>query len=144
MARIITSNQKLNQLVEMTDMERENLILKKQQQVITIQRDEVRREFIEKIEELRDCQDYLAGKKVNPREKYTLEQFMEKSPGGGSLLLQEAMKFYETHDGCPLYECSCNQSARARCESVWIRMGLPCSHLMERLQYHLDIRKKRR
>ncbi|MHA1791199.1 MAG: hypothetical protein ACTSVI_01060 [Promethearchaeota archaeon] len=59
-----------------------------------------------------------------------LEPFLILNEGGDPVMIIEAIRYFETHDGCPIKdsffypECIC-------CNGVWIKMGVICSHFLD-------------
>lgn len=107
----------------LSELERENVLLRKQAELIKLQVREVR-------EEVRSI-EARAGRAApsTSRETFTLSEFVPRKDGSPSTLLQEAIKFYETHDGCPLFEQGCTREDPG-CNGVWVRMGHPCWQLV--------------
>lgn len=75
---------------------------------------------------------------LGSKEKYSFTKFLILSPDGSSLLFQDAMKFYETHDGCPLYPDGCPHHEKVDCNGIWVKMGSPCWYLFQTVNRNLN------
>nr|MDO8118960.1 hypothetical protein [Candidatus Sigynarchaeota archaeon] len=106
----------------MNSIENERAMLKLQRDVIERQTHEVQKEMDEMRKKYAQVID-----PESPAEVYSTEDFLVVGrDGSSSKLLSDAMKYYETHDGCPWYEDAEHQ----HCKSVWARMGSICPVLV--------------
>ena len=114
-----------NLLSELDKLKKEKLLLEKQDKVIKKQASELRDDFQEIREKYIVIESDLKKKAEKNQEHYTIPAFID-SIHGPSLLLKNAVKFYETHDGCPFQAIGCDQGSQAECYGIWVRMGVPC------------------
>jgi hypothetical protein len=115
---------------EIEQNERERMLLKKEREVIMKQASEMRKE----VKELHDQINLLERKGLaQPRERFAIVDLIGQSCNMSSLL-QNAVQYCETHDGCPFHVLGCDSTVAASCGSIWIKMGSPCSKLAGKLK----------
>lgn len=134
--RSSTSRENLGNEVTTTDIEREKEILTKQKEVIKRQAEEMREEFQSMKHEYERTvkREYGIPETV---ECYKIKDFMELVEDGTPKLLHEAIKYYESHDGCPFYKDKCNISKNPECKGIWVKMGSPCFQLVKNVKKYL-------
>ncbi len=109
----------------MNSIESEYRLLKLQRDVIERQTHEVQEEMAAMRKKIEHFVDSEA-----PAEQYSIDDFLVVGRDGSPKLLSDAMKYYETHDGCPWYTSAENQ----QCKSVWARMGSICPVLVSNVK----------
>ena len=115
----------------LTEAERERLLKEKLERFRELQLEDIRQEsrsMAERFEALKQQSE------VPAREVFTLSQFMPHAGESTSSLLQEAIKYFETHDGCPFHETDEMCARGCATDGVWVRMGHPCWEFVERVK----------
>ena len=112
-------------LSELEKIKKEKLLLEKQNKVIKKQASELRENFQEMREKYTSIEKKQKKETERNQEHYTIPAFIDNTRGP-SLFLKNAVKYCETHDGCPFQAIGCDQSLQAECNAIWIRMGVPC------------------
>ena len=110
---------------EVDQLKKEKLLLEKQNKVIKKQASEIRDNFQEMREKYNAIESKLKDTTEKNQEHYSIPAFIDKT-NGPSTLLKNAVKYCETHDGCPFLAIGCDQGKHAECHGIWVRMGVPC------------------
>ncbi|MFX0101786.1 MAG: hypothetical protein ACFFCS_19635 [Candidatus Hodarchaeota archaeon] len=134
--RTTTSREDMGKQVEITDEDREKQILVKQKEVIKRQAEEMREEFQSMREEYVKVVKNGSDEATN-RECFKIDHFMELEPDGTPTILNTAIKYFESHEGCPFFKDKCELSENANCKGVWIKMGSPCFHLVKNVKKYI-------
>ncbi|MHA1848036.1 MAG: hypothetical protein ACTSXU_10355, partial [Promethearchaeota archaeon] len=114
----------------------ENEILQKQLKLTQIQAHEILEGFYSLLEKYDDLKAQVVDGSgdIEFRDKYTIEDFLNfMDTDDDSNPLNNAVTYYETHDGCPLYP-NCDMRDVKVCEGVWVRMGSPCLYLIKNIK----------
>lgn len=120
-------------LSEVERLKKEKLLLEKQNKVMKKQASEIRENVQEMQEKYMTLESKAKKAAWNNQEHYTIPAFID-GIHGPSPLLKNAVKFYETHDGCPFHAIGCDQAANAECHGIWIRMGVPCENFAVKIK----------
>ena len=110
---------------ELDKLRKEKLLLEKQNKVIKKQASELRENFQEMREKYTVIESKVKNETASNQEHFTIPALID-GIHGPSLILTNAVKYYETHDGCPFLAIGCDHSSPAACHGIWIRMGVPC------------------
>jgi len=112
-------------LNELDSLKKEKLLLEKQNKVIKKQALELRENFQELQERCIALESTSNKPTEKYREHYTIPAFIDDA-NGPSLLLKNAVKYCETHDGCPFLSVGCDHASHTDCNGIWVQMGVPC------------------
>lgn len=112
-------------LNELDKLKKEKLLLEKQNKVIKKQATELRENYQEMRTKYCALENKIQKEAEGNQEHYTIPNFID-GIHGPSLILKEAVKYCETHDGCPFLTIGCDYASPTECHGIWIRMGVPC------------------
>ncbi|HME50726.1 MAG TPA: hypothetical protein VKM55_00785 [Candidatus Lokiarchaeia archaeon] len=113
-------------LSELDKLKKEKTLLEKQNMVISKQATEIRENFQEMRAEYAALENKVKKEAEINKEQYMISAFIDGIHGPSSIL-KNAVKYCETHDGCPFLSIGCDQSSHAECHGIWVRMGVPCA-----------------
>jgi hypothetical protein len=110
------------------EIEKENLLLRKEHELILRQSDELKQE-VSSLQRRFDSMEKISDPTT---QRFSIKDFAELSGDGTSKLLINAMKYAETHSGCPFYHDHCQ--GNDECGGVWVYLGSPCWTFVDRIK----------
>lgn len=121
-------------------LERERQLLEKQRELLQRQASEIRNEF-QTMKDRRDVLDSPAKPTgATSSNRHRIADLIDlKDPDGYAALLRDAIKYFETRDGCPYLGEQCNSDEARTCHCVWIKMGVTCRVFAERIKKDIKV-----